>query len=148
MEPEGSLPCSLEPIVSSYPMLGESSPHLSTLIHSVDCRTASAGGLNSSVSIITMKMTAIWHVALWWALMMKAVSTSETWVNFYQTTWRNIAEDSHLHTHCHDNLKSHLEYHGRATRSCQKPIGRVGELQATLYLKNICPLTCTTGKLN
>jgi hypothetical protein len=31
------------------------------------------------------------------ALMMEAVSTSETSVNFYQTTRRNIPEDSHIH---------------------------------------------------
>jgi hypothetical protein len=30
------------------------------------------------------------------ALMMEAVSTPETSVNFYQATWRNIPEDSHL----------------------------------------------------
>jgi hypothetical protein len=29
-------------------------------------------------------------------MMMEAVSTSETLVNFYQTTWRSIPEDSHL----------------------------------------------------
>jgi hypothetical protein len=29
--------------------------------------------------------------------MMEAVSTSETWVNFYQTTQRNNPEDSRLH---------------------------------------------------
>jgi hypothetical protein len=39
------------------------------------------------------------------ALMMEATSTSETSVNFYQTTRRNIAEDSHLHTRCRENLK-------------------------------------------
>jgi hypothetical protein len=39
------------------------------------------------------------------ALMMEAVSTSETSVSFYQTTRRNIAEDSHLHTHRRENLK-------------------------------------------
>jgi hypothetical protein len=33
--------------------------------------------------------------------------TSETPVNFYQTTWRN-PEDSHLHTNCCENLKYHL----------------------------------------
>jgi hypothetical protein len=27
----------------------------------------------------------------------EAASTSETSVNFYQATWRNIPEDSHLH---------------------------------------------------
>jgi hypothetical protein len=30
------------------------------------------------------------------ALMMEAVSTSETSVNFYQTTRRNIPDDSHV----------------------------------------------------
>jgi hypothetical protein len=30
------------------------------------------------------------------ALMMEAVSTSETLVNFYETTRRNIPKDSHL----------------------------------------------------
>jgi hypothetical protein len=31
-------------------------------------------------------------------LMMKAVCTSKRPVNFYQTTWGNIPEDSHLHS--------------------------------------------------
>jgi hypothetical protein len=31
------------------------------------------------------------------ALMMEAASTSETSMNLYQTTRRNIPEDSHLH---------------------------------------------------
>jgi hypothetical protein len=30
-------------------------------------------------------------------MMMEAASISETLVNFYQTTWCNIPEDSHLH---------------------------------------------------
>jgi hypothetical protein len=38
-------------------------------------------------------------------LMMEAVSTSETSVNLYETTRRNIPEDSHLHTRRHQNLK-------------------------------------------
>jgi hypothetical protein len=33
------------------------------------------------------------------ALMMEAANTSETSVNFYQTTRRNIPEDSHLYSH-------------------------------------------------
>jgi hypothetical protein len=41
------------------------------------------------------------------ALMMVAVSTSETSVNFYETTRRNVQEDSHLYTHRRENLKSH-----------------------------------------
>jgi hypothetical protein len=39
--------------------------------------------------------------------MIEAASTSKTSINFYQTTWCNNPEDSHLHTHCHENLKSH-----------------------------------------
>jgi hypothetical protein len=42
------------------------------------------------------------------ALMMEAISTSETWVNFYQTARRNIPEDSYLHTRRQENLKSNL----------------------------------------
>jgi hypothetical protein len=41
------------------------------------------------------------------ALMMEAESTSETSVNFYQTTWRNVPEDSHFHNLRRENLKSH-----------------------------------------
>jgi hypothetical protein len=40
--------------------------------------------------------------------MMEAISTSESSVSFYQTTRRNIPEDSHLHTRRHENLKCHL----------------------------------------
>jgi hypothetical protein len=39
--------------------------------------------------------------------MMEAVSTSETSVNFYETTRRNIAEGGHIHTRRRENLKSH-----------------------------------------
>jgi hypothetical protein len=42
------------------------------------------------------------------ALMMEAARTSETLVNFYQTTQRYNPEDSHLRTHHHENLKSYL----------------------------------------
>jgi hypothetical protein len=41
------------------------------------------------------------------ALMMEAAGTSETLVNFYQTTRRYNPEDSHLHTHRRENLKSY-----------------------------------------
>jgi hypothetical protein len=39
--------------------------------------------------------------------MMETGSTSETSVNFYQTTRRNNPEDSHLHIRRRENLKSH-----------------------------------------
>jgi hypothetical protein len=53
----------------------------------------------------SMKMTVFWDIApcslgeteRWWiALMMEAVSTSETSVNFSQTTRHIIPEDGHL----------------------------------------------------
>jgi hypothetical protein len=50
-------------------------------------------------TIVSQKLTT--------ALMMEAVSTSETPVNFYKTTRCNIPDDSHLHTSRRDNLKSH-----------------------------------------
>jgi hypothetical protein len=36
-----------------------------------------------------------------------AASIIRAMSKFYQTTWRNIPEDSHLHTCHHKNLKSH-----------------------------------------
>jgi hypothetical protein len=42
------------------------------------------------------------------ALMMEATRTSETFVNFYQTTRRYNPEDSHLRIHRRENLKSYL----------------------------------------
>jgi hypothetical protein len=39
---------------------------------------------------------------------MEAASTTGTTENLYQTTWRNIPEDSHLQTRRRENLKSHL----------------------------------------
>jgi hypothetical protein len=39
---------------------------------------------------------------------MAAASTAETPVNFYQTTRRYNPEDSHLHTHRRETLKSYL----------------------------------------
>jgi hypothetical protein len=41
------------------------------------------------------------------ALMIEAASAPETSVNFYQTTRRNIPQESHLHTFRRENLKSH-----------------------------------------
>jgi hypothetical protein len=45
-------------------------------------------------------------------LMMEAVTSSETSVTFYQTTRRNIPEDSHLDPRRRENLKPHIIYNG------------------------------------
>jgi hypothetical protein len=66
----------------------------------------------TSTTIVTHKQ----NYSLLIALMLEAASTSETSVNFYQTTRRNNPKDSHLHTHCRENLKSHkITEHGKAS---------------------------------
>jgi hypothetical protein len=42
------------------------------------------------------------------ALIMDAISTAETSVNFYKTTRCNIPEDSHLHIHFRVNFESNM----------------------------------------
>jgi hypothetical protein len=42
-------------------------------------------------------------------MMMEAARSSETLVNFYQTTRRYNPEDSHLRAHRRENLKSYFE---------------------------------------
>jgi hypothetical protein len=66
-----------------------------------------------------MRFRVFWDVALHsyvavdrnfrgaFALMMEAVRTSETSVNFNVTIWRYILEDSKLNTRCCEKLKSH-----------------------------------------
>jgi hypothetical protein len=41
------------------------------------------------------------------SLIMESLSTSETSVNFYETTRRNIPEDRHFHALRRENPKSH-----------------------------------------
>jgi hypothetical protein len=41
---------------------------------------------------------------------MEAICSSETSVNFRPTTWRYILEDSTLHNHCCEDLKSYTNY--------------------------------------
>jgi hypothetical protein len=55
--------------------------------------------------------------------MMEAASTSETSVNFYQTTRRNTPEDSHLHTRRRENLESHYTFFFvKAPKECESDI--------------------------
>jgi hypothetical protein len=65
--------------------------------------------------VVSHKLTEVSEVltaSIITALMMEAVSTSsETSVNFHETTRLNIPEDSHLHTLRRKNLKSQFDYH-------------------------------------
>jgi hypothetical protein len=47
--------------------------------------------------------------------MTEVVSTSETSVNFYQTTRSYNPDDSHLHSRRRENLKSYLQFVVRNT---------------------------------
>jgi hypothetical protein len=58
---------------------------------------------SSAVNVKRIKVTVFWSIAL----MMEAASTSETSVNFYQTTRRYNPEDGHLHTRRLEKLKSY-----------------------------------------
>jgi hypothetical protein len=65
-------------------------------------------------AFIRRKMFVFWVVApcslaMIIALMMKAASTSETSVNFYQSTRRYNPEESHIYIRRHEDLKSHLK---------------------------------------
>jgi hypothetical protein len=66
--------------------------------------------------------------------MKEAVSTSEKSVNFYQTTWRNIPEESHLHTHRRENLKSHTTY--LLVDYTTSPMLQIAETQITFCFKS------------
>jgi hypothetical protein len=54
------------------------------------------------------------------ALMMVAVSTSETYANFYETSRCNIPEDSHLQGSC-------LSYNGKMSKGHTQGIGSFAE---------------------
>jgi hypothetical protein len=63
--------------------------------------------------VVRQKFTSVLEVlaaSIIRAMMVEAANTSETSVNFYQTTWCNSPENSHLHTRRRENLKSHNIY--------------------------------------
>jgi serine acetyltransferase len=66
-------------------------------------------------------------------MMMETARTSETLVNFYQTTWRYNPEDSHLHTQRRENLKYYLKQIYSAVTGCE--IRRKAVLSTIFVLK-------------
>jgi hypothetical protein len=66
--------------------------------------------------------------------MMEAARTFETLVNFYQTTRRYNPEDSHLRTHCRENLKSFFIKYASWSRG-------IGIMTSAVHLRHF--LFCT-----
>jgi hypothetical protein len=65
--------------------------------------------------------------------MMEAARTSETFVNFYQTTWRYNQEDSHLHACIRQWLSSGLRRHLILQLNTSVPRKRLGGTIETIY---------------
>jgi hypothetical protein len=66
-----------------------------------------AHSLSSVLSDQFQISTWFFICSLFNALMMEAVCTFETSVHFEETIWCYIPQGCLLHTHCHENLKSH-----------------------------------------
>jgi hypothetical protein len=77
------------------------------------------------------------------ALMIEAVHTSETLVNSYQSTRRYNTENSYLHSHRPENLKSHKRfttYH--VTRLLDHFLSQTNLIYTlTLFLSDPCSVT-------
>jgi hypothetical protein len=72
------------------------------------------------------------------ALMMEAANTSETSVNFYQTTRRNNLEDSHLHTRRRDNLRSPITDNIRTDRRTDTNKLKYSRCETPLKVRAVC----------
>jgi hypothetical protein len=68
------------------------------------------------------------------ALMMEAARTSETLVNFYQTTRRYNPEDNHLRTHRRENLKSYKFTSDKTEKTSTLNVESSPLLQGQVYL--------------
>jgi hypothetical protein len=76
------------------------------------------------------------------ALIMEAVSISETSVNFYEGTRRNIPEDSSLHTRHRENLKPQFVLPFRIICKLQCPIYLdLNAIEATDFLHSVGHVT-------
>jgi hypothetical protein len=75
------------------------------------------------------------------ALMMEAARSSETSVNFYQTTWRYNPEHSNLRTHRRENLNSYLKSFGTLKCILPNPIAFL-LLDCDTSVSSICTPVC------
>jgi hypothetical protein len=70
-------------------------------------KTATSGMMCRVVWYKFIDVSEVLAASIIRAMMMEAARTSETLVNFYQTTRRYNSEDSDLRTHRRENLKSY-----------------------------------------
>jgi hypothetical protein len=66
---------------------------------------------NTVQLLVTDNVVLIWLITS--TLMMEAIRSSETPV-LTRATWRYIPKDAILHSHCRENLKSHIALTGCA----------------------------------
>jgi hypothetical protein len=77
-------------------------------------RAMSGGRLPTSQRCLLSPSSGRWVVEVYWcfrgACCLNNQGSKHLWksANFYQTTRRNILEDSHLHIRCRENKKSHI----------------------------------------
>jgi hypothetical protein len=103
---------------------GESKPTQTTLKLLAPFAKVKGHIMSNAYSMRTFLNLFIYEMAVFWvvmpfliALMMEAASTSETLVNFYQTTRRHNPEDSHLRTRRREHLKSCIFIYGLCSDS-------------------------------
>jgi hypothetical protein len=86
--------------------------------------------------------------------MTTAVRTSETSVNFNLTAWRYMPEDSKLHTHRRENLKSHEVDYVRTCPVCHRNASNFCSISPQIVLvgserrRNICGRLNTKSLIN
>jgi hypothetical protein len=81
------------------------------------------------------------------ALMMETARTSETLVNFYQTTRCYNPEDSNRHTHRRENLKSYLTFSVFVFGELKKGVVPYLKLVFETEINHDKPLDCTLIKI-
>lgn len=69
-------------------------------------------------------------------MLMDALSTSEMFISFCETTWRNIQTDSCLLTHHHENLKNLCMYLDCTQMLC------VNKTHKSAHVRLFCGMLC------
>jgi hypothetical protein len=67
-----------------------------------------SSGLKRLKDLLAAYVLLSTHLAYFSALKTEPVCSSETSVNIYQTTGRNVAGDITIHGHCCESLKSNI----------------------------------------